>query len=392
MQPGNSVDICIIGAGVVGLALARMLSLHFPSHEILVLERNAGVGQETSSRNSEVIHAGLYYAPTSNKARLCLRGHALLYDYCLNYNIPYRRIGKLIVAQHGEESQLLKIADRALACGVSHLIAMTKDDVKKMEPLLRAEAALWSPATGIVDSHRLMQSLRQQFEDAGHIVATRSIFRQARGRYGQQPGFDVDIGVEGDSETFSLQCRVLINCAGIAATEVAKRIDGVDTRTIPAISLIKGNYFSLSGRSPFSHLIYPVPDPAHRGLGIHATLDLGGQCRFGPDIEAIDCVDSLDSINSIDYRVNEQRKGFFTEAIRQYYPQLDESRLHPDYSGIRTRLMKTDNNQADFVIQGHEEHGCSGLIQLFGIESPGLTASLAIAEEISEQLKTLQLL
>lgn len=369
-----------------------MLSLHFPHHDILVLERNAGVGEETSSRNSEVIHAGLYYAPGSNKARLCLRGHTLLYDYCRNYNIPYRRIGKLIVAQHGEESQLQKIADRALACGVSNLTAMTKDDIKKMEPLLHAEAALWSPATGIVDSHRLMQSLRQQFEDAGHIVATRSIFRQARRRYGQEPGFDVDIGIEGDSETFSLQCRVLINCAGIAATEVAKRIEGVDTPTIPAISLIKGNYFSLSGGSPFSHLIYPVPDPAHRGLGIHATLDLSGQCRFGPDIEAIDCGDSFDASNCIDYRVNEQRKGFFTEAIRQYYPQLDESRLHPDYSGIRTRLIMPGSNQADFVIQGHDEHGCSGLIQLFGIESPGLTASLAIAEQISEQLKTLQLL
>lgn len=382
-QSRQTVDICIIGAGVIGLALARELSVRFPSRDILVLEQQSGVGQETSSRNSEVIHAGLYYPPGSNKARLCIRGQALLYDYCLQYNIPFRRIGKLIVAQAGETSQLQTIAERALACGVSNLRPMSAQEITQLEPAVRAESALWSPGTGIIDSHSYMSKLRQQTESAGNVVAIRSGFLQARACDGASSGFDVEVSVEGDAATFGLHCRILINSAGLAACRVAAQIDGVSAKSIPEISMIKGNYFSLSGRSPFSHLIYPVPDPAHRGLGVHATLDLGGQCRFGPDIEPV---------STVDYQVNEARKPAFAEAIRRYYPALDESRLHPDYSGIRTRLVVSDIGQADFMIQNESEHGCPGLIQLFGMESPGLTASLAIAEEVSEQLQTLQLL
>jgi L-2-hydroxyglutarate oxidase LhgO len=358
-QSRYEVDICVIGAGVIGLALARQLSASFPSCEIVVLEQQAGIGQETSSRNSEVIHAGLYYPPGSNKARLCVRGQALLYDYCMQHNIPCRRIGKLIVAQRGEEHQLQQIAERALACGVNNLRLMSAHQIKRLEPAVQAECALWSPGTGIIDSHSFMVSLRQYIESTGNVVATRSRFLRAQPCDNLTPGFDVDVETEGDSELVRLHCRVLINSAGLSA-------------------LIKGNYFSLSGRSPFAHLIYPVPDSAHRGLGVHATLDLAGQCRFGPDIEPV---------GVIDYRVDEARKPLFVEAIRRYYPALDESRLHPDYSGIRTRLMINDGEAADFMIQGHTDHGCPGLIQLFGIESPGLTASLAIAEEVSEQLK-----
>ncbi|MBC54049.1 MAG: FAD-dependent oxidoreductase [Gammaproteobacteria bacterium] len=370
-------DVCIVGAGIIGLSLARAVSERWPKASIVVLEQNAGIGQETSSRNSEVIHAGLYYPPGSLKSRLCVRGNALLYEYCAQHYIPHQRLGKLIVAQAGEEAALENVLASAQACGVASLRSLTKAEISALEPRLQSAAALWSPDTGIVDSHALMQRLQQEAEQNGALIAPHSRFLAA---HCQGPGvFDVDVDAGdtagGDSEPFRLRCRMLINCAGLAAHQVAGAISGIDKSLIPERHLVKGHYFALSGRSPFRHLIYPVPDASHRGLGIHATLDLAGQCRFGPDIEPI---------TDVDYTVDESRKSAFADAIRRYYPALDETRLHADYAGIRPRLGSA---YADFMIQDEYVHGCPGLIQLFGIESPGLTASLALAELVTLKLQ-----
>lgn len=377
-QPINAADrqpfdICIVGAGVVGLALARALSAHWGKASILVLEQHAGVGQETSSRNSEVIHAGLYYPPGSLKARLCVRGNALLYDFCARHDIPHKRLGKLIVAQSGEDSALEQLLASAQACGVDSLTPLSRQDITRLEPLLQASAALWSPDTGIIDSHALMHRLRHEAELSGVLVATHSRFLSADCR---GPGvFDVDVETRGEDAPYRLRSRILINCAGLSASQVAAAIGGIDQSLVPAIHLVKGHYFALSGRSPFRHLIYPVPDASHRGLGIHATLDMAGLCRFGPDIEPIDAVD---------YNVDEARRPVFARAIRAYYPALDESRLQAAYAGIRPRLSSA---YADFMVQDEHVHGCPGLIQLFGIESPGLTASLALAELVTLKLQ-----
>lgn len=370
-------DVCIIGAGVVGLSLARALSARWPRASILVLEQNADVGQETSSRNSEVIHAGLYYPSESLKARLCIRGNQLLYDYCGQHSIPHQRLGKLIVAQAGEEPALEKLHTSAQACGIESLSYLSGSQVSRLEPRLRAAAALWSPDTGIVDSHALMQRLQQEAESDGALIVPHSRFLRANC---QGPGvFDIDVDAGSQSggagEPFRLRSRILINCAGLSAQQVAGNIGGIDQSLIPALHLVKGHYFALSGRSPFRHLIYPVPDASQRGLGIHATLDLAGQCRFGPDIEAI---------AAVDYRVDETRKSAFANAIRTYFPELDETRLHAAYAGIRPRLGSA---YADFMVQDEYVHGCPGLIQLFGIESPGLTASLALAEMVTLKLQ-----
>jgi L-2-hydroxyglutarate oxidase LhgO len=373
----QAFDVCIIGAGVVGLSLARALSARWPSASILVLEQNADVGQETSSRNSEVIHAGLYYPPESLKARLCIRGNQLLYDYCEQHRIPHQRLGKLIVAQAGEESALERLQTSAQGCGIDSLSYLSGPQISRLEPRLRAAAALWSPNTGIVDSHALMQQLRQEAESDGALIVPHSRFLRASC---QGPGvFDIDVDAGGqsggDNEPFRLRSRILINCAGLCAQQVAGNIGGIDQTLIPALHLVKGHYFALSGRSPFRHLIYPVPDPSQRGLGIHATLDLAGQCRFGPDIEVI---------TAVDYRVDETRRSAFADAIRTYFPELDETRLHAAYAGIRPRLGSA---YADFMVQDEYVHGCPGLIQLFGIESPGLTASLALAELVTLKLQ-----
>jgi len=375
--PRHAFDICIVGAGITGLALARSLSARWPKASIVLLEQHDGIGQETSSRNSEVIHAGLYYPPGSLKARLCVRGSALLYGYCAEHDIPHRRIGKLIVAQPGEEPALEQVQACALACGVDSLTMLSRQDVTKLEPQLQASAALWSPDTGIVDSHVLMQRLQHEAESHGVLIATRSRFRQAEC---QSPGvFDVEVEFDNQDnaarELFHIRSRILINCAGLSAGRVAASIGNIDKQLIPETHLVKGNYFALSGRAPFRHLVYPVPDPGLRGLGIHATLDMAGQCRFGPDIEPV---------TTINYTVDESRRAAFAQAIRTYYPALDERRLQPAYSGIRPRLGAAF---ADFMIQDEYVHGCPGLVQLFGIESPGLTASLALAELVTLKLQ-----
>lgn len=372
---GDSVDICIVGAGVIGLALARELVSAFPSRQIVVLEQHNHVGMETSSHNSEVIHAGIYYAPSSLKALCCVRGKELLYDYCNALAIPYKRTGKLIVANHTEQSALENIHQRAHANGVSTLQYLDKQQISAMEPNVQADIALWSPETGIIDSHDYMQHLLREAQAGGVMLACRTRLLSAEVK-NQDHSFELRL--QSGAEQLTLHTRVLINCAGLHAAGVAGTIDGLDPVCIPRIQFIKGSYLRLSGKSPFTHLIYPVPDPAYRGLGIHATLDLAGQCRFGPDIEAVD---------SLDLRVDPARIPLFEKEIRRYFPSLDVQRLHLDYAGIRPRLVTDNGEAADFMIQNAAAHHLGGLWQLFGMESPGLTASLAIAELVVSEIR-----
>ena len=371
---GDSVDVCIVGAGVIGLALARELVSAFPSRQIVVLEQHSHIGMETSSHNSEVIHAGIYYAPGSLKAQCCVRGKELLYDYCNTLSIPYKRTGKLIVANRTEQSALEAILQRAQANGVNTLQFIEKDQIAAMEPNVHADIALWSPETGIIDSHDYMQHLLREAQSGGVVLACRTKLLQTQ--VTDQDGFELRL--QSGAEELTLRTRVLINCAGLHAVSVAGAIDGLDPACIPHIQFIKGSYMRLSGKSPFTHLIYPVPDPAYRGLGIHATLDLGGQCRFGPDIEAV---------NSLDLSVDPARIPLFEKEIRRYYPELDAQRLHTDYAGIRPRLITNNGEPADFLIQNADKHRISGLWQLFGMESPGLTASLAVAELVASEIR-----
>ncbi|MDO9519714.1 MAG: NAD(P)/FAD-dependent oxidoreductase [Pseudohongiella sp.] len=373
--PVPAIDICIIGAGIVGLALARELSNAFPSREIVVLEKHGRIGEETSSRNSEVIHAGIYYAPGSIKANSCVRGRELLYRYCEKYQIPHRRIGKLIVAARSEIAALENIQYRARANGVDSLEFLDTNQLHRLEPHVQADVALWSPETGIVDSHGLMTSFLGEAEANGVTLALHTELTGAE-PLGSGPGFRLQI--QSGPEAMTLDSRVLINCAGLHAVSVATRIAGLLPSSLPEMSFIKGNYMSLTGKSPFVHLIYPVPDPAQRGLGIHATLDMAGQCRFGPDIEPVD---------NLEYTVDLLRIPLFIKEIQQYYPELEANRLQTAYAGIRPRIKTAGSTVPDFVIQDKDSHGLEGLWQLFGIESPGLTASMALAEHVRDQVR-----
>lgn len=369
-------DLCIVGAGVVGLALAERFAHTRPrTFSILLVDSNASFGRETSSRNSEVIHAGIYYTPGSRKAQLCTEGRHLLYQYCQAHGIAHRRIGKFIVAQEHEQEGLERIFRIATHNGVEDLQWVSQQALSEIEPLVHAHHALYSPGTGILDSHGLMSTLLAEAERAGvqYAPLTRVVAVQA-----QDGGFIVqtECGVPGHLENFEFRCRYLINAAGLHAQDLAKRIEGLDKSNVPALFLSRGCYFSLAGKAPFRHLIYPVPEQNQRGLGIHATLDLAGQVRFGPDVEYVE---------EIDYRVPEERREIFVEAIRRYYPGLRADQLHPDYSGIRPKLSAPDGGVADFLIQDETTHGLPGLVQLFGIESPGLTASLAIARLVADE-------
>ncbi len=363
----EKVEAVVVGAGVVGLAVARRLAL--AGLEVLVLEREEGIGTGTSSRNSEVIHAGIYYPPGSLKARLCIEGRAFLYRYCAERHVPHRRCGKLIVAGRAQRRRLESIRANAEASGVDDLEWWEAERIREVEPELRADAALWSPSTGILDSHALMLAYQADAEAAGAMFAFRCPLLAAR-RKGA--GFLLDVG--GD-EPMELACRLLVNAAGLDAPALARRIKAADAASLPRGYLCKGSYFGLSGRSPFRHLVYPVPEQA--GLGIHATLDLAGRCRFGPDTEWVE---------EIDYDVDPSRVRRFAEAIRSYWPGLPEDALYPDYAGIRPKIVPEGAPPADFRIDGPAEHGVPGLVHLFGIESPGLTASAAIAGEVARRL------
>ena len=358
------IDCAVIGAGVVGLAVARALAL--AGREVIVLESESAIGTGTSSRNSEVIHAGIYYPSGSMKARLCVGGRELLYQYCARNAVEHHRVGKLIVATSKREvAQLAKYEAQAHANGVSDLRRLTLQEAAQLEPEVQCVAALLSPSTGIVDSHGLMLAYQAELEAHGGVLAPSSPVTGGR-------LYERDVLLEvGGAAPMAVRAASVINCAGLSAQAVSRAIAGVPASAIPPRFLAKGYYFSLSGRSPFRHLVYPVANSA--GLGTHVTLDLHGSARFGPDVQWI---------SSIDYGFDESRKSDFARAIRLYYPQLDESRLQPAYTGIRPKISGAGQPAADFCIRGPSQHDDCPYVALYGIESPGLTASLAIADHV----------
>lgn len=369
------VDTVVVGAGVVGLAVARALAQ--AGREVVIVEREGAIGTGVSARNSEVIHGGLYYPPGSLKARMCVRGRELLYAYCIERGVPYRRCGKLVVANSdAERTALEQILARARANGVHELQRIAGDEARALEPALSSAcvAALHSPVTGIVDSHALMTALLGDAESAGALLALRSPFESAR-REGEA-GWVVSTG--GD-EAFEIGCRWLVNAAGIGTHRVAAGIEGLPAAAVPTQWLAKGHYFALSGRAPFSRLIYPTP--VDGGLGVHLTLDLGGQARFGPDVQWLPAGTAE---SDLDFEVDVSRQVAFEAAIRLYWPDLPECALVPAYTGVRPKLSGPGQPAADFLVQGPDEHGLPGLVQLLGIESPGLTSSLALGELVAE--------
>lgn len=373
----DHIDVCVIGAGVVGLAIGRALAQR--GLETVVLERADAIGTATSARNSEVIHGGLYYLRGSLKARLCVTGNPQLYAYCETHGVPHRRCGKLVVATDAaQRAELQRLEAQARANGVSDLQWLDAPALRALEPALHGVAALLSPSTGIVDSHALMVSLQGGLEQHGGAVALCSpVLSMAH----TGDAHVLQVGGEAPSE---LSARIVVNAAGLWAPDLARQHAGQDARRLPQARYAKGSYYALSGRAPFSRLVYPVPEPG--GLGVHLTLDLAGQARFGPDVEWI----SPASPDEIDYRVNPARAKGFHAAIRRYWPALPDDALQPAYSGVRPKLQWSGEDGSapshDFVIDGPADHGIPGLVQLFGIESPGLTASLAIADEVSARL------
>lgn len=362
------VDAVVIGAGVIGLAVGRALAAS--GLETIVLERETGIGSGTSSRNSEVIHAGLYYPSGSLKARLCVAGRQRLYRYCEQHGVAHQRCGKLLVAAGAQTTQIEAIEAQARANGVDDLRRLTAAEALALEPALACAAALLSPSTGIIDSHGLMLAYQGDLERSGGMLALCSPLLAARlGRAEHLLEVGGDVPME-------LGARVVVNAAGLWAPQLAAHCTGLPAKHVPAAHHAKGNYFSLAGRSPFSHLIYPMPEKA--GLGVHLTLDLAGQARFGPDVQWL----PDGPPDELDYRVDPARGEVFYAAIRSYWPGLPEGALLPAYSGVRPKLHGPGEPANDFVIQGPAEHGVTGLVNLFGIESPGLTASLAIADEV----------
>lgn len=358
----DTLDCVVIGAGVVGLAIARQLAM--AGREVMLCEAEGQIGQHCSSRNSEVIHAGLYYPSGSLKARLCVQGRDLLYRYCAERRIPHQRIGKLLLANTAADlPRLQDIASRAATNGVHDLQWLDAAAIRALEPALSAYAALLSPSTGIIDSHALLQALLADAEAHGAQLACHSPLN--RGRV-------LADGMELEIAGITIKARSVINAAGAWAAAVASSIEGVPRETIPTAHYARGVYFSLSGRSPFSRLIYPLPEAG--GLGCHLTLDLAGQARFGPDVEWID---------GVDYQLDPARAAAFYHSIRQWWPQLADGALQPGYAGVRPKLAGPGEPDADFVIQGPAEHGVTGLINLYGIESPGLTSCLALAEAVT---------
>ena len=367
----DCVDAVVIGAGVVGLAVARALALSpkFAGKELLVLEAASAIGTGTSSRNSEVIHAGIYYPQGSLKAQLCVEGKAMLYDYCTERGIGFNRCGKLIVATtEAQVAQLQGIIAKATANGVYDLVLLTREQARELEPQLECVAAVHSPSTGIIDSHALMLTLQGDFENAGGLTVLNSTV--------------ASVFIASDAIKIVMQdgteivTKTLINAAGLSAPLIAQSMQGFDAKFMPKAYYAKGNYFTLSGKSPFNRLIYPVPEAA--GLGVHLTLDLGGQAKFGPDVQWVESADDL--------IVNPARGDTFYAEVRKYWPQLQEGALIAGYAGIRPKISAPDEAAADFLIQGPKDHGIAGLVNLFGIESPGLTSSLAIGARVAQLL------
>jgi L-2-hydroxyglutarate oxidase LhgO len=367
----EQVDVLVVGAGVVGLAIARRLAM--AGREVVVVEAGSLIGAETSSRNSEVIHAGIYYATGSLKARLCVTGRDALYRYCEEHGVGHARAGKLIVACDADEAGRLEaIRTKAAENGVGNLELLTGAQARALEPELDCVAALLSPDTGIVDSHALMLSLQGGAEDHGAVLALNAPLAGGRIMDGR-----IEARIGGDAPV-TLSCRTLINAAGLGAWDVARGLEGFSPEAIPERHLAKGNYFSLAARAPFERLVYPVP--VSGGLGVHLALDLAGQARFGPDVEWL-------AGQEYDYEVDPARAQGFYGAIRRYWPGLRDDALLPAYCGVRPKLAGPGETAADFLIQGPESHGVAGLVNLFGIESPGLTSCLAIADLVLERLE-----
>ena len=364
------VQAVVIGAGAVGLACARALAL--AGKEVIILERNSDFGLETSARNSEVIHAGIYYPAGSLKARLCVSGRQKLYAFCESHGVEHSRCGKLIVATSEQQVSALKnIQTRALANGVVDLQCLSAEQAKAMEPQLNCTAALLSPSTGIINGRAYMLALLGDAESRGANLALNS---KVNSITYTPMGLQLSVLCDGVEET--LLAETVVNAAGHQAIPLARTCEAMPTEKIPQAFLAKGNYFSLAGRSPFARLIYPVPEPG--GLGVHLTLDLGQQARFGPDVEWVD---------TENYSVNPQRADVFYAAIRKYWPDLKDDALQPAYAGIRPKTVPQGSPDADFQLQGPDEHGVSGLVNFYGVESPGLTASLALADLLCERLQ-----
>lgn len=371
-------EACIVGAGVVGIAIARALSRSkdINPEKILLLDANPSFGQGVSSRNSEVIHGGLYYRPDSLKAQLCIRGKELLYEYLSANGIGHSRCGKLIVAQQHQQQELLELLDNGHQSGVDDLEILTQAQLKLKEPAVSAYSAILSSSTGIVDSHHYMHSLLGKAQSRGVIFAANSRVTTIKPSNG---GFEVSIQSQQNKEAelgeYTFESSILINSAGLHADVISNKVIGLEEKLTPKIWMCKGDYFSYSGANPFAHLIYPLPDANTVGLGIHCTMDLNNQLRFGPDAVYV---------SDEDYSVEAEKKEQFANAVRRYFPDLNADLLHPSYSGIRPKLSGPGEAARDFVFQTEDEHELKGLIQLFGIESPGLTGSQAIAEYVTE--------
>ena len=365
----NDVDAIIVGAGAVGLAVARALAVR--GDQVIVLEKNGRFGEETSSRNSEVIHAGMYYPTGSLKARLCVAGKHAMYAFCEQRGIEARALGKLIVAPSASDlAPLEQLHARGLANDVPDLELIGADRIKAMEPEIVAEAAIWSPSSGIVDSHSYMLALLGQIEDHGGALARFAPFLGATPITG---GFEVRIGGE---EPMVLTTSKLILSAGLWSTQAGRAVEGLDPIHVPETKFAKGNYFTYGAKTPFTHLIYPMPSAG--GLGIHVTPDMNGHARFGPDVQPVE---------TLDYRVDESRKSVFTASIKAYWPKVDESLMQADYTGIRPKIGKALTQFEDFQILDQSTHGLEGLVCLFGIDSPGLTSSFAIGEEVASRFR-----
>ena len=363
----EQMDCVVVGAGVVGLAVARALALQ--GREVLVLEGEPAIGTMTSSRNSEVIHAGIYYPQGSLKARLCVQGKQMLYDYCADRGIGHRRCGKLIVATaEAQVAALQGIIAKAAANGVNDLVLLTRDEARALEPALECVAAIHSPSTGIVDSHGLMLALQGDLENAGGMVAFNSPLARAR-----VVADGIELYARDGTE---LKARSVVNAAGLYAPLLAREFEGLAPEHVPGAWFCKGNYFTLAGRSPFSRLIYPVPEAA--GLGVHLTIDLGQQAKFGPDVQWVESPDDL--------VVDPARGDAFYAEVRKYWPALADGALQPGYAGMRPKINAPHEAARDFMIEGPQQHGVPGLVNLFGIESPGLTSSLAIGAHTARML------
>lgn len=373
------VDCVVIGAGVIGLAVARALAL--AGREVLVLEAQDSFGTQASARNSEVIHAGLYYRPGSLKARLCVQGRQLLYAYCSERAVAHRRCGKLLVAGNAaQEAELHAIQARGQANGVADLRWLSRDQARALEPALECRAALLSPSTGIIDSHGLMLALLGDVEHAGGLLATHSVVRRiVAPDAGGAAALRVEVDAGGQGTV--LLARSVVNTAGLGAIALAHATEGLAPAHRPPLprQWAKGSYFTLAGQAPFAHLVYPVVEPDAPSLGVHLTLDLGGQAKFGPDLQWVDAPDDL--------RVDAARAGAFEAEVRRYWPGLPAGALQAGYAGVRPKLAGPGAPAADFAIQGPREHGVAGLVNLLGIESPGLTSCLAIAHEVARRLR-----